>query len=161
METDVKRYSIDEIIVQAIQTEKIGYEFYIKMMDKYGSNDSFRKLFETLAINELSHGKIFSELRERIENEEVAQTEPDSFYLRSIVESKFFMGSNSAPVMFSKVNGVYDAINYAIRFEKETLLYFYFLRDMVVEKDIVDEIIGEEKKHIVQLNDLKNNMVYF
>lgn len=161
MGLDTKNYSIDKVIVQAIQIEKLGYEFYMKMMERFSNNVSFKELFETLAVNELSHGTIFSELREKTESKGMAQTDPDSFYLRSIVESRFFMGDNSALLMFDRVNSIYDAVNYAIRFEKETLLYFYFLRDMVKEKEVVDEIIEEEKGHVVQLNDLKNNLIYF
>ena len=41
----------------------------------------------------------------------------------------------------------------AIDFEKDTLLFFYGLRDLVqpVNQRLVDGIIGEEKKHIREL----------
>jgi rubrerythrin len=41
-----------------------------------------------------------------------------------------------------------DAIKFAIGFEKETMLYFMGLKDAVKNKEIVDEIINEEKSHI-------------
>ena len=40
-------------------------------------------------------------------------------------------------------------------FEKETLLYFYEIRNIIKEKDIVDEIINEEKSHIMWLSRFK------
>lgn len=51
-----------------------------------------------------------------------------------------------------------DAVNYALGFEKETLLYFYGVRDAVKEKDVVDEVINEEKSHIMWLNAFKSTL---
>jgi rubrerythrin len=43
---------------------------------------------------------------------------------------------------------VQDAVTFAMGFEKETLLYFFELRSVVKEKEVVDEVISEEKSHI-------------
>ena len=42
-------------------------------------------------------------------------------------------------------------------FEKETLLYFHEIRNIIKEKDIVDEIINEEKSHIMWLSRFKGS----
>jgi rubrerythrin len=47
---------------------------------------------------------------------------------------------------------VQDAVKFALGFEKETLLYFMELRSIVKEKSAVDEVINEEKSHIVWLD---------
>ena len=46
-----------------------------------------------------------------------------------------------------------QAINLAIGFEKETLLFFYDLRERIPEKDrpVVENVIEEEKRHIRRL----------
>ena len=49
-----------------------------------------------------------------------------------------------------------DALRMAIAFEKETLLFFYDLRDAVpaVHRTLVNTIVNEEKAHIVRLASL-------
>ncbi len=59
----MERFSIREVIEQAIQTEKIGYQFYKEMAERFSENDGLMKLFETLAVMELQHEKSFSELK--------------------------------------------------------------------------------------------------
>jgi hypothetical protein len=44
-------------------------------------------------------------------------------------------------------------------FEKETLLHFYSLRDAVKEKDMVDEVINEERSHIMWLAKFKESFM--
>ena len=57
------------------------------------------------------------------------------------------------------IKTINDAVNYASEFEKQTLLYFYGIRDAVREKELVDEIINEEKSHIMWLAAFKNVLV--
>ena len=43
-------------------------------------------------------------------------------------------------------------------FEKETLLYFFELRSLVKEKEVVDEVINEEKSHIRWLDAFRTGL---
>lgn len=45
--------------------------------------------------------------------------------------------------------------DFALCFERETLINYYTLRGTIKEKDIIDSIIREEKSHIVWLNNLR------
>lgn len=144
----MERYSIREVIEQALQTERLGYEFYSTMKERFKDDERFTRLFTTLADKELAHEKRFSELLDIIKDEEPQDWEEASEYLRAIVESEFFLGKNKALPSLSHVKSIDDAINFAIGFEKETLLYFYGLLGSVKEKEVVEEIISEEKSHI-------------
>ena len=146
------RFSILEVIEQAVQTEKLGNQFYTTIAQKFEENEGLRNLFEKLAVKELVHAKTFSELKEIIGNEEPEGWEEVSQYLRAIVESSFFLGKDKSLPSLKEVKGVEDAINYAIGFEKETLLYYLGVRDGVKEKEVVDEIINEERSHIMWLS---------
>jgi rubrerythrin len=53
---------------------------------------------------------------------------------------------------------VQDAVKFALGFEKETLLYFMELRSIVKEKEIVDEVINEEKSHIRWLDSFRKGL---
>jgi rubrerythrin len=55
------------------------------------------------------------------------------------------------------VNSSAEAIKFALGFERETLLYYYGLRDMIQEKKVIDEVIKEEKSHIVWLSALRKS----
>jgi len=57
-----------------------------------------------------------------------------------------------------RVRTAQDAVNFALGFEKETLLYYMELRSIVREKKVMDEIINEEKSHIVWLQRLKSSL---
>ncbi|MGD0886091.1 MAG: ferritin family protein [Thermodesulfovibrionales bacterium] len=145
----MERFSIREAIGQAVQTEKLGYQFYTTMAERFKKEEEgLYRLFTTLAEKELRHEKTFSELAGIIRDEEPANWEEAEQYLRAIVESEFFLGRNKSLPAMAQVKTVEDAVTFALGFEKETLLYFYGIRDSVKEKEIVEEIINEERSHI-------------
>jgi rubrerythrin len=143
-------YSIDEIIEMAIRTETLGYQFYTTMAEKFKKDEGLSKLFTTLASKEKVHEKIFTELKTMVAKKgtEPVQWEEVSNYMRAFVESEFFLGKGKALPAMDHVKTVHDAAKFAMGFEKETLLYFHELRSIVKEKEIVDQVINEEKSHI-------------
>ncbi len=153
----MEKYSIAEVIEQAVRTEKLGYQFYTTMADRFREDIGLKKLFETLGAKELVHEKRFLELKEITGEDEPEGWEEVSEYLRAIVESEFFLGKNKALPALEHVDSVENAVNFAMGFEKETLLYFHTVRDVVKEKDVVDEIINEEKSHLRWLSEFREN----
>jgi len=153
------KFSIREVIEQAIQTEKLGYEFYSTMSERFKANDQLKKLFDLLAAHEMKHGKRFNALLDRIKNEEPEGWDEITQYLRALVGSEFFLGKDKCLPSLDHVKTPLQAINLALCFERETLLYYYTLRETTKEKEVVDEIIREERSHIVWLNDLKKLFV--
>jgi rubrerythrin len=148
----MEKYSISEVIEQAVQTEKLGFQFYTTMAERFKTDNDLKKLFEKLASKELVHEKMFSELKDMSGAAEPEGWEEASQYLRAIVESEFFLGSHKSLPALPHISTVGAAVNFALGFEKETLLYFHTIRDVVKEKDVVDEIINEEKSHIMWLS---------
>ncbi|BCB96624.1 rubrerythrin [Dissulfurispira thermophila] len=156
----MEKFSIREVVSQAIQTEKLGYQFYTSMAEKFKKdNEGMNKLFTTLAEKELIHEKTFSDLLPMIGDVEPEGWEDISQYMRAIVESEFFLGKNKSLPSMENIKTVKDAVDFAIGFEKETLLYFYGIKDAVKEKEIVEEIINEEKSHIRWLISFKSTFV--
>ncbi|MCK9420262.1 MAG: ferritin family protein [Nitrospirae bacterium] len=146
----MNKYSIDEIMEMAIRTETLGYQFYTSMAEKFKKDEDLVKLFTTLASKEKAHEKTFTELKTMVaaKGSEPVQWEEVSNYMRAFVESEFFLGKGKALPSMDHVKTVRDAVKLAMGFEKETLLYFFELRAIVKEKEIVDEVISEEKSHI-------------
>ncbi len=159
----MNNYSIDEIIEMAIRTEMLGYRFYTGMAEKFKKDDGLVRLFTTLASKEKMHEKIFTELKTTVAKQgaEPVQWDEVSNYLRAFVESEFFLGKDKALPSMDHLKTVRDAVKFALGFEKETLLYFYELRAVVKEKEVVDEVINEEKSHIRWLDTFRTGLAKY
>jgi len=151
------RFSVSEVVEQAVRTEHLGYEFYLEMAEKFEKeNQKLSGLFRTLAAKEQEHEQRYRQLHEAVGEEEPEGWEDVSEYMRAFAESEFFLGAGEKALLKMKqVDTMADAVDFAINFEKETLLYFLGLRDTVQQKDVVDEIIIEERSHIMWLNKFK------
>lgn len=154
----MNKYNINEIIEMAIRTERLGFQFYTSMSEKFKKDAELVKLFTTLASKEKTHEKVFTELQDLVAKSgtEAVEWEEVSNYMRAFVESQFFLGKGKALPSMDHLRSVKDAVQFALGFEKETLLYFMELRKIVKEKEMVDEIINEEKSHIMWLAAFKN-----
>lgn len=148
------RFSVSEVVEQAIRTEHLGYEFYLNMAERFDKeNQDLAGLFLTLAEKEQVHEQRYRELHEVVGEEEPEGWVDVSEYMRAFVESEFFLGgSEKALIKMREVNSMAEAVLFAINFEKETLLYFLGLKEAVKQKEVVDEIINEERSHIMWLN---------
>ncbi len=154
----MEKFSIREIIEQAIQTEKLGNEFYTKMAKKFHDNKELEKLFKTLAAHEIKHGNSFVTLKKKLKDEEPESWDEVILYLRAIIDSEFFLGKDKCLPSLEHVKTALEAVDFALCFERETLLYYYTLREATKEKKILDKIIREEKSHILWLNNLKRSL---
>jgi rubrerythrin len=156
----MNKYSIEEIIEMAVQTEKLGYQFYTGMADKFKKDDGLVKLFTTLADKEKDHERTFTGLKDVVAKKgtEPVEWEEVTNYMRAFVESEFFLGKGKALPAMDHIKTAADAVKFALGFEKETLLYFIELRSIVKEKEVVDEVINEEKSHIMWLDSFKRGI---
>ncbi len=154
------KYSIDEVLEMAVQTEKLGYQFYTGMADKFKKDAGLVKLFTTLASKEKTHERTFTNLKETVAKTGTEPVEWDEVtkYMRAFVESEFFLGGGKSLPSMDHLRTAADAVKFALGFEKETLLYFMELRAIVKEKAMVDSVIDEEKSHIVWLDQFRKEM---
>jgi rubrerythrin len=154
----MNKYNISEIIEMAIRTERLGYQFYTSIAEKFKKDTALVDLFTKLASKEKVHEKTFSELQDLVAKSgpEPVEWEEVSNYMRAFVESQFFLGKGKSLPSMDHIKTVKDAVQFALGFEKETLLYFMELRKIVKEKEMVDEIINEEKSHIMWLAVFQN-----
>ncbi len=156
----MNKYSIDEILEMAVQTEKLGYQFYTGMADKFKKDAGLVKLFTTLASKEKTHERTFTNLKDSVAKSgtEAVEWEEVTNYMRAFVESEFFLGGGKSLPTMDHIKTVQDVVKFALGFEKETLLYFMELRRIVKEKNVVDAVIDEEKSHIVWLDQFRKEM---
>src|SRR5512139_1477589 len=119
----MEKFSIREVIEQAVQTERLGYQFYTEMKDRFKHDEALVSLFTTLAQKELRHEKTFLGLKELVGGSEPEDWQEVAPYLRAIVESEFFLGKNKSLPSMESITSIDDAASYAMSFEKDTLLY--------------------------------------
>jgi rubrerythrin len=144
-----------DIVELAMQVEQSGEAFYRAVAAKSEAQE-VRPLFEYLAGQEVVHYQVFQRLSQTIrEAPFMTDEEWDLYmdYLNGTVQSAFFEGTDKALALAETVTDASHAIQMAIGFEKETLLFFYDLRERIPDRDrpVVEKIVEEEKRHIRRL----------
>lgn len=148
-------YSGVELIDLAKLIESAGGEFYRAALGHI-KDDQVRSLFVHLEAEERRHARSFEQLLEGLEARagEWRVSEEYLAYMRALAAGRVFPGSSAAKEAARQIRCEADAINLALRFEKDTVLYFHELRSAVREEDqgLVDLLVAEERKHITQLH---------
>ena len=141
-----------DIVEMAMELEKSGEIFYTAVAEKAASS-KVRELFQELAEQERHHYKAFSKLSKTIwDQSNAAEGDWDHYlmYLQATIQSAFFEGSDKALSLAEQAADEKEALQMALEFEKETMLFFYDLRDKVsdADREIVERIIAEEKNNV-------------
>ncbi len=143
-----------DVIDMAVQTELHGERFYREAAGR-ATTDEARQLFEFLAAEETRHRQTFEGMATGIVATEI---DPGTWaealnYIDAAVDRAFFT-SPQAPIReIARGATEGDMVRQAIAFEKDTLLFFISLRDLVqpANQPLVDGIAREERRHIAQL----------
>jgi rubrerythrin len=154
--------SNDEILTMAMEIEKSGKAYYTAVAE--GTDDpEMRDFFRFLADEEDRHYAYFSRLEEEAPALEINQAdwEEISEYIRATTDSRFFLGEDRAIHQAKQASGILEAVDTAIGFEKDTLLFFYELYQITpaASKKAAGDIIDEEKRHIRMLSDKRKELV--
>ena len=148
-------YSGIELIDLAKLIESAGEEFYGAALEHL-KDGALRSLFVHLQAEERRHTHTFELLLEGLEesSEEWRVSEDYLAYMRALAADRVFPGSSAAKAAVGQIKCEADAINFALRFEKDTVLYFHELRPAVREEDqgLIDMLVAEERKHITKLH---------
>lgn len=105
------------------------------------------------------HEKYFRTMQDELSDEERSQKALDPFgemlmYLEAMADMSGGEGSLKAIESLTGDESLPTILHKAIELEKESILYYVGLKDMVPSesaKKKIDEIISEEKSHIVTL----------
>jgi rubrerythrin len=151
-------FTAAEALEMALEIEKNGEVFYNAAAEK--SDDvEVTALFEDLAAQEQMHYKVFQKMLGGVGSApELPAEEYDQYqaYLQSALDNALFSGEDKALALAEKATDRETALRAALGFEKDTMLFFYDLREMVGEadKEAVSRVIGEERKHMRRLASL-------
>jgi len=155
-------YSPVEVIEMAVKTEETGQKFYSQVAKKTKSK-TLAILFNFLASEELKHLRTYKKLYNIIKDDPRAMPynlDEMGLYLQAITDSRFFLGSDKALSSISKVKSPKALLEYAIQFEKETMLFYIEILNMIDKKNksLVSSIIIQEKHHIRKLSSMKEEV---
>lgn len=155
-------FSMQEVIEMAVTTERSGQAFY-QSASKLARKNNLKELFQCLAEEEEKHLKTFQDFYDTLKKKaEITpyNWEEAKLYLEALVDSKFFASPEKAINLVKEAEDELEVIYAAIDFEKDTLLFFYQILDMMrsQEQELVKRIIEQEKKHIQRLSAMKSKL---
>lgn len=151
-------FNAAEAFEMAVQIEKNGAAFYRKAASLQ-KDEADKNFLETIAKMEDRHQAGFEEMKSILSDKEQTQTVFDpkdelSLYLNAMADAHGGEGNPDVAAQLTGDETMAQIIETAIGLEKESILFYIGLKDMVPEKlgrEKIDEIISEEKKHVAQL----------
>jgi len=145
----------DEIIEIATRLEESGDVFYTAAVEK-ATTPGVKALFMDLAEQERRHHRAFQQMGRDVVELTLSPDQWDQFqaYTGALLQQHFFASPESALNIAIQAQDEQAALHAALGFEKETLLFFYELRDVMrgAEQQVVERIIQEEKRHVQRLS---------
>jgi len=154
-------FNADEIFEMAIRMENNAADFYRKAASLQ-SDTKNQKFLEGLAGMEVQHQKIFTEIRTTLTEKEKDPKVFDPYdevsqYLAAMVDT---MGREGSPSVADSLTGdetLEEILRTAIGLEKDTILFYLGIKDLIPlqsGQNRIDEIIREERRHVIQLSNL-------
>jgi rubrerythrin len=145
----------NEIIEIAMRLEDSGAAFYNAAADR-AADERVKALFEELAIEEQYHRSAFQQMGSNVVEFALTSEQWDEFqaYTDTLLQQQFFSSPENALNLAWQAHDERGALQSALDFERETLIFFHQLRDVVrgPEQQTVDRIIQEESHHIQRLS---------
>jgi len=118
-------------------------------------------MFTFLADEEQRHIAVFEGMLGNIEEFKQTVGYPDQYfaYLQSYADNLIFK-KDELQREIAKIKNAVDAIDFGIRRELDSILYYQEIKSFVPEKDrhLIDEVIGEERKHFIKLSQFKHDV---
>ncbi len=148
-------FHANEIAEAAVEIERKGQAFYIRVAAMV-ENEEVKKLFEHLAKEEAKHEVIFSNLKDRLGEVELPawSTEAEyAEYVDALITSHTLFNDELVTKYVENATDAESAIHLAMSFEKDTLLFFMEMKELVPdsEKEAVQSCSDEERLHLRQL----------
>ncbi|MFW5774748.1 MAG: ferritin-like domain-containing protein [Chitinivibrionales bacterium] len=154
-------YNADEIYEMGVEIEKNGREFY-RHAAELAQDDDAKRLFLELSDWETRHIDIFEKLRQNVPDD--LKQDDSGFdidqqkhaYLKAAADSHIF-SRNLDPVEFIKnAKSPADILRYAMNFEKDSVVLYVSMKNIVpaqLGRDTIDGLINEEIKHVSMLQE--------
>ncbi|SDB14094.1 Rubrerythrin [Desulfonatronum thiosulfatophilum] len=146
-----------EIAAAAVNIERQGQVFYSNAANA-ATNPDAKDFFLYFAKEEARHEDIFQQLKDRLGKIELpawSTNEEYGMYLQALIDSHSIF-SPDLQKRLAEAGNENEAIRLAMGFEKDTILFFMEMRELVPdsEKKFVQQCIDEERSHLRQLSSM-------
>lgn len=133
--------SLEELLGVALKIESSGYEFYTNLSNRSTKN---KELFKKLAEQERDHMKTFEKIV--VQSKEKSGSQPLNEeavgYLKVFAETSIF------PEIEQDIpEDLKEALQIALDVEKDSVVFYEELAKYAPQKETIQKIIDEEKKH--------------
>lgn len=153
-------YNADEAFEMGEQIERAGQRFYQKAAANT-DDETVKNLLNNLAEMEQDHEQLFHNLHVKMQGPDMPQIsfDPDhqsSKYLRACAKTHVFNIHQDLAETLSGGESEEEVLRMAINFEKDTVVFFLGLKDLVPEdlgRDKIDWLVQEEMSHITTLTE--------
>ena len=151
-----------EALKWALEIEQNGEAFYNEVAAK-SADLEVKALFEDLAAQERGHYQVFQKMMEEEvkPDPDLSTVEYDEYqtYLQVALAEALFAGPDKGLTLAKQAQDRETALRAAMGFEKDTLLFFYDLREMVsaADREVISAIINEEKAHLRRLAKMQSS----
>ena len=154
-----KTFDVRELLRLAVIDERSGARLYEKLAG--GARDAALKgLFADLVQQEHRHERRFQEMLDNLETPQAFGQYPDPYvdYLEALVAEGRSREQTDAGEQAAAASSDRQALDLALRFEKEQLRLLADVGQVInpAHKPLVDEVIAEERAHLVQLTAARN-----
>ena len=148
-------FKASEIANSACAIERKGQEFYRKLAEA-SADEETRKFFAYFSVEEARHETIFQTMVTRLGGVELPTGSDDeeyALYIQSLVEAHSIFDPETMASLQGEDLDVKKAVRKAMSFEKDSIIFFMEMRNLVPEseKKFVDECIEEERVHLRML----------
>jgi rubrerythrin len=146
--------SAKSVLRWAMEIEESGKAFYEAVAAKAQDREA-KLVLQDLAYQEERHYRTFQNMLDKIPEADV-ETDSAEYqrYLQTALDKALLGGPERGLALAQQATNEAEALQAAIAFEKDTLLFFYDLRDMVPasQRETISAIIEQEKSHVKQLS---------
>ena len=155
-------FSAAEILQIAVEAERQGAAFY-ERLGASAQDKRVREECRRLVEFEREHEKTFR----RLLGQQDVQRALDSLrpgqlsdqyqqYLSALVDSNMLPDEETAQRLAEEAESEVAAINIALQMEKNTILFYQELQNLLgTEAGVLQTILDEERSHVYELNELK------
>jgi rubrerythrin len=146
--------SAKSVLRWAMEIEESGQAFYEAVAAKAQDREA-KLLLQDLAYQEERHYRTFQNILDKMPEADI-ETDSAEYqrYLQTALDKALLGGPDKGLALAQQATNEVEALQAAIAFEKDTLLFFYDLRDMVPasQQETISAIIEQEKSHVKQLS---------
>ena len=162
MRTDNKSYTPEDVVRIAVEIERKGQEFYAGLVKRF-VDPAISEIFQTMLDDEENHEHLFNEFLEKYDEDGIKDSykETGKEFIENLASSHIFLKDKSIDEKISKISSTAEAIDLAIDFEKDSVVFFSGMKEFVFEDKlgVIDKLAKEEMLHVVRLLDLKKKYI--